>query len=108
MCKHNSTHKHSWQVPGIVLGADNTKMKEVFWPTGLSLPLEPISDIALRRKVSPERSPASCSHLAENRTLMAIGVQCWFCRVDVTEGKGSDRALGHGSQTGVCTPPGAV
>lgn len=65
-------------VPGTGLGARDTKMEKIFLPASLTLPLEAISDIALRRKGKsqkvtwdPAGPPAPCSHMAEKRTLKA-------------------------------------
>lgn len=72
------------QVSSTMLDAGDTKMKEIFLPVHLTLPLEAIRDIVLRRKGKsgkvtwdPAGPPASCSHLGEKKTLKARWAPGW-------------------------------
>lgn len=79
------------QVPGRVLRASGTKRKEVFLPSGSVILLETSSDIALRRSVGPQGLPGTrpLSTMQPPGIFVARGVQSWFLRGGVTEGRES-------------------
>lgn len=59
-CVHSAANTGDrGRAPGTVLGAGGTEGKEVFLPIRLTLPLEAFSDIALSRRVSPQRLPGT-------------------------------------------------